>query len=63
VKKFMQMHAHISVPRELPIRERDLPLGELKIISRIKPSAQEVAENARARSAVMRVAEKRGIQA
>jgi 16S rRNA (cytosine1402-N4)-methyltransferase len=63
VKKFMQMHAHISVPRELPIREQDLPLGELKIISRIKPSAQEVAENARARSAVMRVAEKRGIQA
>ena len=60
VKKFMQAHARTSVPRELPIREQDLPLGDLKIISRIKPSIDEVADNARARSAVMRVAEKRG---
>ena len=60
VKRFMQAHARTSVPRELPIREQDLPLGDLKIISRIKPSIDEVADNARARSAVMRVAEKRG---
>ena len=60
VKQFMQAHAQVNVPRELPIRAKDLPQGDLEIITRIKPSATEVYENPRARSAVMRVAQKRG---
>lgn len=60
VKQFMQTHAQVNVPRELPIRAKDLPQGDLEIIARIKPSATEVYENPRARSAVMRVAQKRG---
>ena len=60
VKQFMQAHAQVSIPRELPIRAKDLPQGDLEIIARIKPSATEVYENPRARSAVMRVAQKRG---
>jgi 16S rRNA (cytosine1402-N4)-methyltransferase len=49
------------VPRELPIRAKDMPQGDLEIIARIKPSVSEIEENPRARSAVMRVAEKKGI--
>jgi 16S rRNA (cytosine1402-N4)-methyltransferase len=60
VKQFMQAHAQVHVPRELPIRAKDLPQGDLEIIARIKPSNTEINENPRARSAVMRVAQKRG---
>ena len=60
VKQFMQAHTQVNIPRELPIRARDLPQGDLEIIDRIKPSLTEVNENPRARSAVMRVAQKRG---
>ncbi len=63
VKQFMQTHAQVSVPRELPIRAKDLPQGDLEIIARIKPSDYEVRENPRARSAVMRIAQKRGVPA
>jgi 16S rRNA (cytosine1402-N4)-methyltransferase len=37
-----------------------MPQGDLEIIARIKPGASEIKENPRARSAVMRVAEKKG---
>ena len=60
VKQFIQTHAQITVPRELPIRAKDMPQGDLEIIARIKPGASEIEENPRARSAVMRVAEKKG---
>ncbi|MBM3348953.1 MAG: 16S rRNA (cytosine(1402)-N(4))-methyltransferase, partial [Betaproteobacteria bacterium] len=60
VKQFMQAHAQVNIPRELPIRAKDLPQGDLEIIARIKPGVIEVNENPRARSAVMRVAQKRG---
>ena len=60
VKQFMQAHAQVSIPRELPIRAKDLPQGNLEIIARVKPSVSEINENPRARSAVMRVAQKRG---
>ena len=60
VKQFMQAHAQVNIPRELPIRAKDLPQGDLEIIDRIKPGLTEVNENPRARSAVMRVAQKRG---
>ena len=61
VKQFMQSHSQITVPRELPIRAKDLPQGDLELIARIKPSVSEIEENPRARSAVMRIAEKRGM--
>ena len=60
VKQFIQAHAQVSIPRELPIRAKDLPQGDLEIITRVKPSDTEINENPRARSAVMRVAQKRG---
>jgi 16S rRNA (cytosine1402-N4)-methyltransferase len=62
VKQFMQMHSAVEVPRGLPIRAKDLPQGQLELISRVKPSNTEVSENPRARSAVMRVAQKRSAE-
>ena len=59
VKQFLQSHAKVDVPRGLPVREKDLPQSTLEIIGRVKPSSEEVNENPRARSAIMRVAEKR----
>ncbi|BDX20835.1 ribosomal RNA small subunit methyltransferase H [Polynucleobacter sp. TUM22923] len=59
VKQFLQTHSKVEIPRGLPVRDRDLPQSELAIIGRIKPSTDEVRENPRARSAIMRVAEKR----
>ncbi|MBU3574610.1 16S rRNA (cytosine(1402)-N(4))-methyltransferase RsmH [Polynucleobacter sp. UK-Mo-2m-Kol15] len=59
VKQFLQSHAKVEVPRGLPVRDRDLPQSALEIIGRIKPSDSEIRENPRARSAIMRVAEKR----
>jgi hypothetical protein len=52
--------ANVEQPdRRLPIRAVDLPQPELKLLAKIKPSAAEVDENPRARSAVMRVARRR----
>ncbi|APB98019.1 16S rRNA (cytosine(1402)-N(4))-methyltransferase RsmH [Polynucleobacter asymbioticus] len=59
VKQFFQAHAKVEIPRGLPVREKDLPQSTLEIIGRIKPSHLEISENPRARSAIMRVAEKR----
>ena len=59
VKRFMQAHASTpAVDRRLPIRAVDLPSPPLKIIGRVFASDAEVADNPRARSAVMRVAER-----
>ncbi len=59
VKQFMASRANVAQPdRRLPIRAVDLPQPELKLLARIKPDADEIAENPRARSAVMRVAER-----
>jgi 16S rRNA (cytosine1402-N4)-methyltransferase len=63
VKQFMQMHSAVEVPRGLPIRAKDLPQGELELIARVKPSKSEVSDNPRSRSAVMRVAQKRSLEA
>ena len=62
MKQFMQQNSKVDVPRGFAIRESDLPKSPLKIISRVKPSADEIAQNPRSRSAVMRVAEKVGMQ-
>ncbi|CAM3738553.1 16S rRNA (cytosine(1402)-N(4))-methyltransferase RsmH [Polynucleobacter antarcticus] len=59
VKQFLQAHSKVEIPRGLPVREKDLPASALEVIGRTKPSDQEVQENSRARSAIMRVAEKR----
>ncbi|RBA25114.1 16S rRNA (cytosine(1402)-N(4))-methyltransferase RsmH [Herminiimonas fonticola] len=59
VKQFMAGKANVPQPdRRLPIRAVDLPQPEMKLISRIKPSAEEISANPRSRSAVMRVAER-----
>ncbi|AOK54246.1 16S rRNA (cytosine(1402)-N(4))-methyltransferase RsmH [Burkholderia stagnalis] len=59
VKRFMQAHASApAVDRRLPIRAVDLPSPPLKVIGRKFPSDAEVAANPRARSAVMRIAER-----
>lgn len=59
VKQFLQANAKVDVPRGLPLRDKDLPSSALQIISRVKPSDIEIQENPRARSAIMRVAQKR----
>jgi 16S rRNA (cytosine1402-N4)-methyltransferase len=62
VKRFMRASARPDqLPRRLPLRARELPQPRLKLVGRaVRPSAVEVAANPRARSAVMRVAEKVG---
>ena len=60
VKNFMRGHANADdLPKNLPLRADQLPKPKLRLIGKpIKPSAREIAINPRARSAVMRVAEK-----
>ena len=59
VKRFMASKANVPQPdRRLPIRAVDLPQPEMKLLQKIKPSAEEIAANPRSRSAVMRVAER-----
>jgi 16S rRNA (cytosine1402-N4)-methyltransferase len=47
-----------ATSRRLPIRAADLPQPALTMIARIKPGPREVGGNGRARSAVLRVAER-----
>jgi 16S rRNA (cytosine1402-N4)-methyltransferase len=59
VKQFMASKVNVAQPdRRLPIRAVDLPQPEMKLIFKTKPSAAEIEANPRARSAVMRVAER-----
>ncbi|SAL70602.1 S-adenosyl-methyltransferase MraW [Caballeronia telluris] len=59
VKRFMQAHASApAIDRRLPIRAVDLPSPPMRIVGRVFASEGEVAANPRARSAVMRVAER-----
>ncbi|MEO0047165.1 MAG: hypothetical protein RLZZ410_124 [Pseudomonadota bacterium] len=58
VKQFMQGLSHISVPRGLPLTENQMPKPVAELISRIKPSVEEVKENPRSRSAILRVMRK-----
>ncbi len=62
VKRFMRdMAQGDKLPRNLPIRAADIPLGKIKLVGKaIHASEQELADNPRARSAVLRVAEYTG---
>jgi len=64
VKQFLASKAKVEQPdRRLPIRAVDLPQPLMKLVDKIKPSQAEVQENPRARSAVLRVAERLGTPA
>lgn len=60
VKRFLQENSKpISLPKWVMMKESELGLSPLKILGHpVKASSEEVALNPRARSAIMRVAEK-----
>ncbi|MDZ4316434.1 MAG: 16S rRNA (cytosine(1402)-N(4))-methyltransferase RsmH [Azonexus sp.] len=60
VKNFMRQQSTADdLPKGLPLRADQLPKPKLRLIGKmLKPSVAEIASNPRARSAVMRVAEK-----
>jgi 16S rRNA (cytosine1402-N4)-methyltransferase len=62
VKRFLREAARPDrLPVRLPVRARDLPAPRLRLVGRsVRPGALEIASNPRARSAVMRIAEKSG---
>jgi 16S rRNA (cytosine1402-N4)-methyltransferase len=63
VKRFISSEENRDdLPSNFPIKAKDLPQARLKMAGKaIKPSADEVKLNVRARSAVMRVAERTAI--
>ena len=62
VKQFVKKYSqHPPLPRWAAVKEADLPLPPLKAVGKaIKPGVEEAASNPRARSAVLRVAERTG---
>ena len=59
VKRFMQACARPALPRDLPLRASELPQALLRIVGKpVRPARAETAANPRARSAVLRVAER-----
>jgi 16S rRNA (cytosine1402-N4)-methyltransferase len=59
VKRYLQQLARpTEPPAHLPIRARDLPKPQIRLVAKSKPDAAEIASNPRSRSAVMRVAER-----
>ena len=59
VKQFFASKVKVEQPdRRLPIRHLDLPQPKMRLLNRIKPSDQEVTENPRSRSAILRVSER-----
>lgn len=62
VKHFLREAAQgDKLPKNVPIRAADVPQGKLRLVGKaVYASAEEVAVNPRARSAVLRVAERLG---
>lgn len=62
VKRFMRDQSRPpQLPARLPVRAADLPRPRLRLVGKaVRPSEEEVRANPRARSAVMRVAERVG---
>jgi 16S rRNA (cytosine1402-N4)-methyltransferase len=59
VKRFLVRAARPELPRELPLTAREMPQAPLRILGRaIRPAPEECAVNPRARSAVLRTAER-----
>ncbi len=59
VKQFMASKVLVRQPeRRLPIRAQDLPPPLMKLLGRVKPGDAEVEGNPRARSAIMRIAQR-----
>lgn len=59
VKQFMASKAKVKQPdRRLPIQAKDLPQPLMKLLGKVVPSKAEVDTNPRARSAIMRVAQR-----
>jgi 16S rRNA (cytosine1402-N4)-methyltransferase len=62
VKNFMREGSRADrLPRGVPVRAKDLPEPRLRLVGRaVRPAEAELAANARARSATLRVAERTG---
>jgi 16S rRNA (cytosine1402-N4)-methyltransferase len=60
VKRFLREHSRpIQVLRRLPLRAAEMPLPKLELIGKVqRPSVDEIGANPRARSALMRVAQR-----
>ncbi|MBK8063645.1 MAG: 16S rRNA (cytosine(1402)-N(4))-methyltransferase RsmH [Betaproteobacteria bacterium] len=59
VKRFMRAASSTDLPRGLPLREAELPQAPLALVGRAqRPGDAETADNPRARSATLRVAER-----